>query len=62
MFILCLLAYLPFMIIFTSDIGKKVIATQKLNTCCCKEQLTAFFYRTCGNEVYALICAMHTLR
>jgi len=49
MFILCLLAYLPFMIIFTSDIGKKVIATQKLNTCCCKEQLTAFFYMTCGN-------------
>lgn len=43
MFILCLLAYLPFVIIFTSDIGKKVIATQKLNTCCCKEQLTAFF-------------------
>jgi len=31
------------MIIFTSDVGKKVIATQNLNTLCCKEQLTAFF-------------------
>jgi hypothetical protein len=31
------------MIIFTSDIGKEVVATRKLNTCCCKEQLTVFF-------------------
>jgi hypothetical protein len=63
MFILRLLAYLPFVIVLTSDIGKKVIATQKLKTLAVvKSNLQPFFYMPCGNLVYSVFGALRTSR